>query len=128
MTVAQKRNAGIYHNQAGQRVPANRVAQNAVNRLINGQPLTRNQNHLVGTAMRNMTPAQRRNLTNNLALVTNPGQNVNHTEEVQQAVGQCVEGRQERQAQRARGAVGALCFYLRAYRRPIKATLRVTLV
>jgi hypothetical protein len=80
MTVAQKRKVGIFHNAAGKRVTAKKVAANGVNRLIAGQKLTKNQQTAVGRAVMRMTPAQKRQLTNQLALAKNPGQNVNRTQ------------------------------------------------
>jgi hypothetical protein len=80
MTVAQKRAAGIYHNAAGKRVTKKAVTAGALASLVSGRKMTKNQKHLMGMALKGMNSSQKRGLTNHLAQMKRPGQNVNRTQ------------------------------------------------
>lgn len=71
MTPSQKRAVGVFHDQKGRMVPAKRVANRAVQNLIAGKGLTRNQNTLLGNALKGMTPNQRRQLAVQLSIAKN---------------------------------------------------------
>lgn len=66
-----------FRNSAGKVVPAIKVARKAVGKLIYGGRLSKNQNLVVGKALRNMNAKQREGFVNSVALLRGPGKNVN---------------------------------------------------